>query len=240
MSRILNIDDDPGTLDTFSAILRLAGHLPTTAATGIEGLGLARKSTPDLILIDLRLPDMNGIDLINRLALDQIDSPFVIMTGFPSITSAVEAGKLGVADYIAKPIFDNTLLEIVHSHARGATQSAHSSGNNPHVHRALQAIESRFADSALSVGSVAGSINVSVEHRRRLVKQHTGDSFHRILIRTRVTEARRLVETTSLSVKEISGRVGFRDTSHCDHTFRAICRQSPQEYRTHVHRSTCN
>ena len=64
MPRILIIDDDPGTLETFQIILKLAGFDVATAATGSCALELARTRSHDLILADLRLPDMSGLDLL--------------------------------------------------------------------------------------------------------------------------------------------------------------------------------
>src|ERR1051325_5451269 len=98
MSRILVIDDDLGTRETFQAILRLAGFDVATAATGEHGLDVVRSTNCDLVLADLRLPDMSGLDILQSVRDAGLDVPFVIITAFPSVDSAITAFKLHADD----------------------------------------------------------------------------------------------------------------------------------------------
>ena len=102
MSQILLIDDDLGTLDTFSAILRLAGHAVTVASTGRDGVALALAAHFDAILIDLALPDISGLDVIR--SLHHRGTPIVLVTAVTSTQTAVAAIRLGARDYIEKPV----------------------------------------------------------------------------------------------------------------------------------------
>jgi FixJ family two-component response regulator len=113
VSRILLVDDDLGTVETFSAILRLEGFGVETAASAGEAVERARCHSLDLLLIDLCLPDLSGIDLLRCLRANGIEIPAIIMTGFASIASAVEATRFGVLDYLEKPIFDNAIVAAV-------------------------------------------------------------------------------------------------------------------------------
>jgi transcriptional regulator GlxA family with amidase domain len=102
---------------------------------------------------------------------------------------------------------------------------------NPHVTLALRIIGERYGDPDVCLRSVATTLRISDEHLCRLLKRHTGTTFRRHLVRTRVMAARRLVETTTLSMKEIAARTGFRDGSHFDHVFRAAFGNCPRSFR---------
>jgi CheY-like chemotaxis protein len=101
---ILVVDDDLGTLETAAHIVRRLGFEPATAGSGAEGISLARSTSPVLSLIDLRLPDMSGTDVIRALRLADADLPVILISGFMTVPDAVEAMRLGAKDVIEKPI----------------------------------------------------------------------------------------------------------------------------------------
>lgn len=116
---VLVIDDDIGTRETFERILRLEGFLATTAATGQECIELAKLGHFDLIFVDLRLPDLSGIDVL--VALREFSSACcVLMSAFLTVHTAVEAMKLGTFDVIEKPLDVEHIVAL----ARRATQQS--------------------------------------------------------------------------------------------------------------------
>jgi two-component system response regulator HydG len=115
MSRILLIDDDPGVRDSMERTLRAAGYGVQSAASGEEGFELARGGAFDVILSDMRMPGLSGLDILRRLRDMRVDSAFIIMTGFGTVDTAVEAMKLGAVDFVQKPFFRDELLMRVRS-----------------------------------------------------------------------------------------------------------------------------
>jgi two-component system response regulator HydG len=115
MSRILVIDDDPGVRETMERTLRHAGYTVLGAGTGEEGYELARGGAFDVILSDMRMPGMSGLDVLRRLRDVHVDAAFIIMTGFGTVDTAVEAMKLGAVDFVQKPFFRDELLMRVRS-----------------------------------------------------------------------------------------------------------------------------
>ena len=113
MSRVLLIDDDLGTLEAWGGILRVAGFDVLIAECGREGVKLALKGEPDVILADLRLPDMSGVELLSQLRDQQLTVPVVLVTGFGTIQSAVDAIKLGAVDYVEKPLIGDEIVQAV-------------------------------------------------------------------------------------------------------------------------------
>src|SRR5690242_15703279 len=115
MSRILLIDDDPGVRETMERTLSTAGYAVQSAASGEEGYELARGGAFDVILSDMRMPGMSGLDILRRLRDVRVDAAFIIMTGFGTVDTAVEAMKLGAVDFVQKPFFRDELLMRVRS-----------------------------------------------------------------------------------------------------------------------------
>ena len=101
---ILVIDDDLGMRETFTWALRAYGFQVTTAGSGARAIALTKTSHFDLMLIDLRLPDMSGIDVVRSLRSDGSDVPFVLVSGFLTDPIAVEARALGAIGVWEKPL----------------------------------------------------------------------------------------------------------------------------------------
>ncbi|HEX9365119.1 MAG TPA: sigma-54 dependent transcriptional regulator [Vicinamibacterales bacterium] len=110
MSRILVIDDDEGVRDSMARMLRGAGFSVETASTGEEGVASAKGNVFDVILSDMRMPGISGIEVLQRLRALRVDSAFIVMTGFGTVDSAVEAMKLGAVDFVQKPFLRDELL----------------------------------------------------------------------------------------------------------------------------------
>jgi two-component system response regulator HydG len=115
MSRILVIDDDPGVRESMERMLRVSGYTVQSVETGEEGLDLARGGAFDVILSDMRMSGMSGLDVLKRLRDVHVDAAFIIMTGFGTVDTAVEAMKLGAVDFVQKPFFRDELLMRVRS-----------------------------------------------------------------------------------------------------------------------------
>ncbi|MEX2153299.1 MAG: response regulator [Gemmatimonadaceae bacterium] len=109
---VLVVDDDSALIRTLADILRMHGYAPSTAETGQAGLALARKTPPALAVIDLRLPDMDGMELASRLhALSEL-TEVVVLTGNASVESAVAALRENSVDYLLKPVNVEQLLNV--------------------------------------------------------------------------------------------------------------------------------
>lgn len=117
MSRILVIDDDGAVRESVARMLRTAGHAVQNAGSGEEGFELARGGAFDVILSDMRMPGISGMDVLRKLRDVHVDSTFILMTGFGTIDIAVEAMKLGAVDFVQKPFFRDELLMRVHAAA---------------------------------------------------------------------------------------------------------------------------
>ena len=110
--KILVVDDDSALIRTLSDILRLNGYDPATAETGKEGLEIAQEQMPALAVIDLRLPDMDGMELASRLHELSRMTEVVVLTGNASVETAVAAMREHSVDYLIKPVDVKHLLSV--------------------------------------------------------------------------------------------------------------------------------
>ncbi|MGB2832621.1 MAG: sigma-54 dependent transcriptional regulator [Methylotenera sp.] len=108
---ILAVDDEPSMRRLLEISLRQAGYKPVVATDGKEALTLIKNQTIDLIVSDLHMPSMNGLELLKAIRLENDALPFIMVTAQGEIKTAVEAMKLGASDYILRP-FDLETLEI--------------------------------------------------------------------------------------------------------------------------------
>jgi DNA-binding NtrC family response regulator len=110
MARILVIDDDDAVRESIGRMLSGVGYVVQSASGGEQGLELARGGSFDVILSDLRMPGLSGIDVLRKVREARVDAAFIMMTGFGSIDTAVESMKLGAVDFMQKPFFRDELL----------------------------------------------------------------------------------------------------------------------------------
>lgn len=118
MAHILFIDDDPFTLETLSRAVELLGHHALVAASGQEAIALVERHHPDLIFVDMSLPDQDGVDVIAALRSQSSAQsvPMFILSASPAIDAFERAQQAGAEAYLDKPIRLQTLLEIINEY----------------------------------------------------------------------------------------------------------------------------
>lgn len=159
-ARILAVDDEPVVLDSFRKILVLEGYSVDTVESAPEALGLVRKIDYDFVFTDLKMPDMDGIELTKAVKHLRPDIDVVMITGYGTIESAVETMKLGAMDYVEKPFTADELADftrklLIRRQDRIAKQTP------PKVRLVTSALEQSRAPDVIDV---PGGIYVSDEH----------------------------------------------------------------------------
>ncbi|MCG8456806.1 MAG: UDP-3-O-acyl-N-acetylglucosamine deacetylase [Holophagales bacterium] len=114
MSRkVLIIDDEPGVLGSVADVLADEGYHPLTAANAGEGLELFQTQSPDVVFLDIWLPDQDGLEVLAALLELDPATPVVMISGHGTVATAVKAIKMGAYEYLEKPISYNQLVETV-------------------------------------------------------------------------------------------------------------------------------
>lgn len=110
-ARLLVIDDDAAVRKNICSFLEDSGFDLIEAENGEVGVSLYKTEKPDLVLCDLRMPDVDGLDVIRNVAAVDDNTPVIVISGMGEIGDVVEALRLGAADYLTKPITDLEVLE---------------------------------------------------------------------------------------------------------------------------------
>jgi len=103
ISRVLVVDDEAVVRNGIQRVLEKKGMDVRTAGTGMEALNLLEKRPFDLVLLDIRMPDMDGISALRKIRVRRPEAAVIMITGYPTIDSAVHCIKLGAVDYLVKP-----------------------------------------------------------------------------------------------------------------------------------------
>jgi nitrogen regulation protein NR(I) len=112
--RILLIDDDPGIVDTLSRVLTDEGYEVAVEKRGDEGFARATKEVFNVVLTDLRMPGLSGLELVRQLHGARPRLPIILITAFGSTQTAIEATKFGAYDYLLKPFEIPQMLDLLH------------------------------------------------------------------------------------------------------------------------------
>ncbi|MDZ7697989.1 MAG: sigma-54 dependent transcriptional regulator [Deltaproteobacteria bacterium] len=113
MSAILIIDDDDQLRKSFEKLLIEEGYAVQSAPSGEAGVGLVQETVPDLVILDMRLPGMNGLETFEAIHEIEPKLPVIIMTAYGTAETAIEATKLGAFDYILKPFDIPDMLNVI-------------------------------------------------------------------------------------------------------------------------------
>ena len=120
-ARLLVVDDEPNILELLATSLRFAGFEVTTATNGREALAAARKVRPDLVVLDVMMPDMDGFDVVRRMRGEGVQVPVLFLTARDATEDKVAGLTVGGDDYVTKPFSIEELIARVHAVLRRTT-----------------------------------------------------------------------------------------------------------------------
>lgn len=251
MYRVLIVEDEDiirkgiaYTMDWMSMDCVIAGE----AANGKEGVEKILELRPDIVVADIMMPYMNGIEMI-RSTKDEVPYKSILLTSYAEFSYARQAIDLKVSDYLMKPVEEEEIRKAigkVTEEIRKEQEIAricerHSdefsmqeyykniTNDNPYVKKALEITERDYADK-ISVESIADQLGVSASYLSRKFKQATGLTYLDFLNKYRISQAIRLMETGQYKVYEISEKTGFSDYKHFNVVFKRYTNQSPTEF----------
>jgi FixJ family two-component response regulator len=107
------VDDDVSVRESLELLIRCEGWQPETFASAQEFLSRPRALAPSCLVLDVTLPDLNGLDLQKRVAVDRMDMPIIFITGYGDVPITVQAMKAGAVEFLTKPFADDVLLSAI-------------------------------------------------------------------------------------------------------------------------------
>lgn len=211
------------------------------AANGEDGLEVIRRYRPDLIITDIRMPRMDGLEMIRRLREEGNEAYAVLLTAYSDFSYAQSAVRLGASDYLLKPFHDGELERIIRriqsreNEERLALYSAPTDltvrGSSRYVMEALHYIAGHYHEPDIGVSGIAHSLDISESHLSHIFKKETSYTLTGYLTTYRMHRAMELLKDCRSKVYEVAEQVGYRDISYFSSTFKRIVGMSPSDYQ---------
>jgi signal transduction histidine kinase/DNA-binding LacI/PurR family transcriptional regulator/DNA-binding response OmpR family regulator len=232
---VLMVDDDAGTLDLHCRLVQQAGCRAVCARNGRAALEILEYARPDLILLDLMMPEMDGFAVLEALRARETtrDIPVIVLTARVLDEADIERLNRGVAAIMSKGLFNatETLTRIEAALARhqalgGATQRL--------IRRAMAFIHEHYAE-PLTREQIASYVHFSPDYLTDCFRREQGVTPMVYLNRYRIFQARQLLENSDLTITQVALAVGFAEAAHFTRTFQREVGMTPRAYR----RSKC-
>lgn len=215
------------------------------ASDGLEGLEAALKFNPDLIITDIKMPKMDGIEMLRRLREVNIDVHVIFLTAYSDFSYAQRAVKLSASDYLLKPFQDGELEETVlrvqkkiadeklqnNSETKEISIMLKKGDKSKYVLEALDYIANHYNDRKLSVDTIAESLGISGGHLSHIFKKETDYTIMSIITQYRIHTAMNLLSDCRYKVYEVAERVGYHDITYFSIIFKKMVGISPSEYQ---------
>lgn len=214
---------------------------------GLEGLNAAMKYKPDLIICDIRMPLMDGIEMVSRLRDSGNNAYTIFLTAYSDFAYAQQAIKLGASDYILKPFKDGELEKAVlkirdkiDKDYINKTKLQNDSILNDdaikkesvskYVSDALYYIEKNYGNTNISVKLISESLGLSESHLSHIFKKETDYTINAYITRYRIRAAIDMLRSGKYKVYEVAKVVGYKDITYFSSTFKKITGKSPSDY----------
>ena len=216
------------------------------AANGEEGAALVERLSPDIVVTDVKMPRMDGVEMIAKLRENGCQAKFIILTAYSDFKYAQSALRLGVSDYLLKPLKDGE-LELVVRRIQGQEEALESKAakeqdmpvfrlnpvkntKNKYVEQAVQLIREHFRED-INISTVAGELEISEGYLSRVFKKETDYTFTTYLSYYRMKVAMELLKEGNLKVYEVADAAGYSDTAYFSAQFKKLIGISPSEYQ---------
>jgi two-component system response regulator YesN len=217
------------------------------AANGEEGLKMALDLSPDIIITDVKMPRMNGTEMVRALKDSGSQSHIIMLTAYNDFNYVQSALRLGVKDYLIKPLkngdLENSVKTVIDNiknqiHASSSESTLLSVPNlplsehtfNKYIAGAIKYIDSHCRED-ISLTTVARYLDISEGYLSRIFKKETNYTFTDYLIYYRIKLSMQLLKDHRLKVYEVADSVGYSDTTYFSNQFKKIVGMSPTKYQ---------
>lgn len=241
--KVLIADDEPTITEGLLRLFDWEGNrleVVGVANDGIIAVNMARELEPDIVLVDINMPLLSGLEVIRALSEQPCDTVFIIISGYDEFSYAIEALKLRVYDYLLKPVKFDELSRVL-TQARlsifenSASSGAFSDKELPKEPDSLLFKIVSYLNENLSgeinLNKLADIFSMNPAYLSQFFKNNTGMNYHVYLTLLRINRAKEMLATTRMSISEIAASAGFADYRVFTKAFKRAEGILPSQYR---------
>lgn len=249
MHKVILLDDEPWVLRGIENSFdwgKMNYEIVATSTNPLEVLELASQLSPDLIITDIKMPFMSGIELIEKLQSTGLDCEFIIVSGFADFHFAQEAINLHVLTYILKPIEIDVVIPTLQNISKKISEKKKQNAYITHMDNLLECtdnyssnhifknileyINANFSSKDINLHSLAEHFNINATYICDLFKKSLGKTYNEYLTELRIGKACSLLVNTELPIYTIADQVGYT-TYYFNTIFKKRIHQTPLKYR---------
>ena len=206
------------------------------AGTGQEAFALAQQLMPDVVFSDIKMPEMDGIELLAALRKHNPSVLTVIISGYSDFEYTRAAIRNSAADYLLKPVNPEELKQLLHRletmlMAREQLLAPRRHASPTEIVSSVMIYLRENYDKQIDFASIAEAQAISAPYLSKLFHDHAGTSPSRYLTEYRMQQAKKLLVDSRLSIKEIANSVGYPDQFHFSKSFKGLTGMSPAQFR---------
>lgn len=210
------------------------------ASNGVMALEEIEKKKPDVLITDIRMPGMDGLELMKEIRKKKLDTKVVLVSGYVEFDYAQKAIRMGAVDYLLKPVEAETFAKVLENlekmlDERGGKQEEQPEEilNPSALENIVEEIQARYNENITLTG-FSEKHNISAGHLSNLLKERLGMSFSEYITAKRVQKAKELLADERLSVEKVANEVGYKDYFYFTKVFKKAVGISPSKYRKNL------
>lgn len=236
MYSVVLIDDEEVILRGLKSVVdwgKFNCKIVGVADDGMEGIKRIEELNPDIIFTDICMPNMDGLDMLERMKLQLKNKEVTVMTGYGDLDYARQAIKYGVTRYLLKPSQIEEIEEALGCMVENLDERRGINKNkidNYLVEQVIQYVESHY-DERITLSDIADKNFVSVWHLSKLISKYCNKNFKDIVNEIRMKYAKKLLLDGNLKVYEVSEKVGITDITYFSKVFKKYNDCTPNEFR---------
>ena len=235
--RVLLVDDEIMIREGFKRLFDWEAHnceVVGEAADGMEALAKIDTLDPDIAIMDINIPIMNGLKVIQLSRIKHPDTAFVIVSGYDDFSYCREALRLQITDYILKPVNYEEFGACIDNLKIALFQRQTPKSQDPQEERSILLITRYLQEhlaEEISLSVLAEEFHLSAQYISQLFKSEIGVGFLAYLTNIRMEQAKKLLLSTSLSIAEVSEQSGYSDYRVFTKVFKKAEGITPSQYR---------
>lgn len=232
--KVLLVDDEIKIREGFKKLFDWQGHdleIVGEASDGLEAINLIDELLPNIVVMDINIPIMNGLKVIERSKIRHPNIAFIIVSGYDDFAYCKQALKLKISDYLLKPVDYEEFASCIDNLKISLYEEKISDNMDDHLINKIAMYLREHIDEDISLNSLSNKFNLNAQYISQLFKTQIGVNFLAYLTNIRIQKAKSLLLASNNTIVDVSQAVGYNDYRVFTKVFKKHVGISPSQFR---------